>query len=121
MSNYSSYRLTASLIELLYTQPHSRHRILSAFVKALTNFTLTDAVDLEEGEPTLTVDTIRAIEYYQPVSLVHRLYDEPDSMYNISVSHELSNTRTTRREHEKVHVSPCHAVENRKSSHIPSH
>ena len=74
MFDHKSYRPTASLIELLlYTQPNSPHRVLSAFVKSLTGFTITDAVDLEEREPALTVQTTKMLEYYEPVSLVHSL------------------------------------------------
>ncbi|KAF8241170.1 hypothetical protein L208DRAFT_1464244, partial [Tricholoma matsutake] len=77
------YRLTASLIELLlYTQSDSRHRVLSAFTRCLTGFTLTDAVELEEREPALTVETMNMFKYYEPVSLVHSLSKGSDSMCN---------------------------------------
>ena len=79
MFNHKSYQFTASLIEvLLYMQQNSPYCILSAFVKSLTGFTITDAVNLEETEPILMIETMNMLEYYEPVSLVHSLSNESD-------------------------------------------
>ncbi|KAM6495008.1 hypothetical protein JOM56_009631 [Amanita muscaria] len=73
------YWFTASLIELLlYTQPGSPHRILSAFARSLTQFTITDAIDLEEGEPVLTPDTVDKISTFRELSTVDRLFEGRD-------------------------------------------
>ncbi|KAF8351495.1 hypothetical protein F5887DRAFT_211424 [Amanita rubescens] len=71
------YRFTASLIELLlYIQPGSPHRILSAFAKSMTQFTITDAIDLEEEEPPLTDTTIDKIKGYGQLGAVDRLFKD---------------------------------------------
>ncbi|KIL64994.1 hypothetical protein M378DRAFT_105538 [Amanita muscaria Koide BX008] len=73
------YRFTASLIELLlYTQPGSPHRILSAFARSLTQFTITDAIDLEEGEPVLTPDTVDKISTFRELNTIDRLFEGRD-------------------------------------------
>lgn len=73
------YRFTARLIELLLlTQPDSPHRLLSAFAKALTGFTITDALDLEEAEPPLTTDTLDQMNHYIPAVEVGRLFEKSD-------------------------------------------
>jgi hypothetical protein len=66
--NPSSHRFTADLIELLLcAPPGSPHRILSALVHSLTGFNLTDATDLEEGEPPITIDIRDQIMHYGQV------------------------------------------------------
>ena len=74
--NYYSYRFTASLIELLlFTQSTSRHRVLSAFIHALTGFRVTDAIDLEEEEPPLANGIFEHIEnHYGLVGDEDRLF-----------------------------------------------
>jgi hypothetical protein len=77
--NPSSHQFTADLIELLLcAPPGSPHRILSALVHSLTGFNLTDATDLEEGEPPITTDIHDQIMHYGPIIgdkiLEHRTY-----------------------------------------------
>ena len=83
--NYYSYRFTASLIELLlFTQSTSRHRVLSAFIRSLTGFRVTDASDLEEEEPPLTKDILECIEnYYGPVGDEDCLFEKSSSRCNV--------------------------------------
>ncbi|KAF8221411.1 hypothetical protein L208DRAFT_693255 [Tricholoma matsutake] len=70
----------ASLIELLlYMQSDSQHHVLSTFARCLTGCTLANAVELEEREPALTVETMNMFEYYEPVSLVHSLSKGSDN------------------------------------------
>lgn len=112
MFNHKSYRPTASLIELLlYTQPNSRHRVLSAFVRRLTGFTLTDAVELEGREPALTVETMNMLEYYEPISLVHSLSKGSDSTCSVLLIRGVPDTRFSRKGLETVPVRCSHAVE----------
>ena len=112
MFNHKSYRLTASLIELLlYTQSDSRHRILSAFARRLTGFTLTDAVELEEREPALTVETTDMFEYYEPVSLVHSLSKGSDRTCSVLLIRGVPDTRSSRKGFETVPVRRSHPVE----------
>ena len=68
--NDYSYRFTASLIELLlFAQSASRHRVLSAFIFALTGFRVTDATDLEEEESPLSEKLREHItNFYGPIS-----------------------------------------------------
>jgi hypothetical protein len=65
MSNHSSYRFTADLMELLLcAPPGSPHRTLTAFVHSVTGFKLTDAIDLEEEEPPITTAIDDRIGHY---------------------------------------------------------
>src|SRR6266545_2979249 len=84
MLNHFSYRFTAALIELviLSAQPNSRHCILSAFVHSLTGFTLTDAIDLEEREESLTTATCDQMRYYKQVAEVDRFFEKSGGMCN---------------------------------------
>lgn len=63
-------------MELLLTQPSSPHRILSAFVKSMTQFTITDAIDLEEEEPELIDTTFQKIKSYGNFSSLARLFEK---------------------------------------------
>jgi hypothetical protein len=64
MINYSP-RLTASPIELLlYSDDLLRHRILSAFVRHFTGFTLLDAMDLENDEKLIPEEVTEITETY---------------------------------------------------------
>jgi hypothetical protein len=97
MLNHQSYRFTASLIEvLLSTQPGSQHHVFSAFASSLTRFTITDAIDLEEGEPPLTADTVNKTELYGPVGAMDRLFQKSDRTCNALLSHGLPNTQSAR-------------------------
>ena len=83
--NYYSYRFTASLIELLlFTEATSPHRVLSAFIYALTGFHVTDAIDLEEEEPPLTNGIPEHIRnYYGPVGEEDRLFGKLNGKCNV--------------------------------------
>ena len=83
--NYHSYRFTASLIELLlFTQSTSRHRVLSAFIYALTGFRVTDTIDLEEDEPPLTNGISEHIaNFYGPVGDEDRLFGKLKGRCNV--------------------------------------
>ncbi|KAF8309783.1 hypothetical protein F5887DRAFT_1091838 [Amanita rubescens] len=71
------YRLTASLIELLlYSENVPRHRILTLFAEHLTGFKITDAIDLEAGEPPISPDLYRKIKTYQPLIGLDHLVKE---------------------------------------------
>ncbi|KAF8340839.1 hypothetical protein F5887DRAFT_919439 [Amanita rubescens] len=61
------YRLTASLIELFLHQSAnlSPHRI-------------TDAIDLEDGEPPISSELERTINDYQPLTELDRLFEPPE-------------------------------------------
>ena len=48
----------------------------------MTGFTLTDALDLEEGEPPLTSQTLDKVMSYDRVSTAHRLFQEENRTYN---------------------------------------
>jgi hypothetical protein len=112
MFDHKSYRPTASLIELLlYTQLNSPHRVLSAFVKSLTGFTITDAVDLEEREPALTVQTTNMLEYYEPVSLVHSLSKGSDRTCSVLLIRGVPDTISSRNGLKTVPVRRPHSVE----------
>ena len=75
-----SHRPTASIIELLlYSENVPRHRVLTAFVKHLTGFTITDAIDLEEQEGHITSDLAEKIRTYGRLGLVKRLFEESNS------------------------------------------
>lgn len=73
------HRLTAGIIELLLHSEHvPRHRVLPSFVKHLTGFTITDAVDLEEQEGPIPDDVAKKISKCGQLSLVKRLFEEPN-------------------------------------------
>jgi len=83
MLNHQSYRFTATLIELLlFTQPESPHRVLSAFVHHLTGFTLTDAIDLEEREHPLTNNTFDEMRLYRQVAEGDHLFEKSGGTCN---------------------------------------
>jgi len=86
MLNHHSYRFTASLIELLLATM-SPHRVLSAFAKSLTGFTITDALDLEELEPPLSEGMLNRIEAYGPVGTVDRLFERQECVYDTFLTH----------------------------------
>ena len=90
--NCYSYRFTASLIELLlFTQVTSRHRVLSAFIYALTGFRVTDAIDLEEEEPPLTYGIPEHIKnYYGPVGEKDRLFGKLNGRCNVLLCFDIS-------------------------------
>ena len=90
--NCYSYRFTASLIELLlFTQVTSRHRVLSAFIYALTGFRVTDAIDLEEEEPPLTNGIPEHIKnYYGPVGEKDRLFGKLNGRCNVLLCFDIS-------------------------------
>lgn len=67
----SSYRPTADLIELfLRSENVSRHRILTSFAS--------DAIELEDVEPPISVDLSSEIQLYQPVCEWVRPFNEPN-------------------------------------------
>jgi len=84
-NNSNSHRLTASLIELYLHSPDApRHRILSEFVKYLTGFTITDAIELEDEEGPIPEELLKKIQLFGPLCPVNHLFEEPDSQYDIS-------------------------------------
>ncbi|KAF8223481.1 hypothetical protein L208DRAFT_1316565, partial [Tricholoma matsutake] len=77
------YRFTASLIELLlFDQMRSLHRVLSAFAQALTKFTITDAIDLEEAELPLTAKMRMRVWWYGSISNMDRISKQSDGMWD---------------------------------------
>lgn len=69
------YRLTASLIEIfLHSENVPRHRVLTSFANRLTGFKITDAIELEAGEPHISPDLDRKIQSYQPLTELRRLF-----------------------------------------------
>ncbi|KAF8338350.1 hypothetical protein F5887DRAFT_1137571 [Amanita rubescens] len=71
------YRLTASLIEIfLYSEDVPRHRVLTSFAERLTGFKITDAIELEAGEPPISPDLDKKIKKYQPLTELDRLFKE---------------------------------------------
>ncbi|KAF8521967.1 hypothetical protein BU17DRAFT_64689 [Hysterangium stoloniferum] len=71
------YRLTASLIELFICFENvPRHRVLTLFVKHMTGFRLTDAIELEDGEPLISPALTEKIYYYHPVCEWMHLFKE---------------------------------------------
>ena len=83
-----SYRLTASLIEiLLHSDNVPHHRVLTLFTEHLTGFKITDAIELEAGEPPISPDLAAKIESYRPLTeKLHHILKEGllDSQCNIS-------------------------------------
>ena len=83
-----SYRLTASLIEIfLHSKNVPRHRIVTSFAERLTGFKITDAIDLEAGEPHISSDLDEKIKSYRPLTLLRCLFEEeglPSSQCNLS-------------------------------------
>jgi len=63
----SSHRLTASLLELLYSENLPRHRILTSFVRHITGFTITDATDLEAKEGPIPKELDAKIKTFRPL------------------------------------------------------
>jgi len=53
----------------------------------LTEFTITDAIDLEEGELKLTERTLRQVQYYGKVRAADRLFEKSDGMCDALLSH----------------------------------
>lgn len=73
--NYS-YRLTASLIEIfLHSDNVPRHRVLTLFAEHLTGFKITNAIELEAGEPPIFPDLVDKIKSYQPLTELRRLFE----------------------------------------------
>ncbi|KAM6495491.1 hypothetical protein JOM56_008197 [Amanita muscaria] len=69
------YRLTASLIEIfLHSENVPRHRVLTSFANCLTGFKITDAIELEAGEPHISPDLDRKIQSYHPLTGLRRLF-----------------------------------------------
>jgi hypothetical protein len=81
----SSPRLTASLLELLLSSDNvPRHRVLTAFAKHLTGFTISDAIDLENEEGPISYELKTEMNKYEELSLVGQLFEKPNSEYPIS-------------------------------------
>ena len=59
--------------------------MLTAFVKRLTGFNLVDAIELEDGEADISDDMLKRIQSYQPITSLDRLFNTPDSKFNISL------------------------------------
>ena len=59
----------------------------------MTQFTITDAIDLEEGEPVLTPDTVDKISTFRELSTVDRLFGRHDRTCNVLLSHRVPDTR----------------------------
>jgi len=79
LHNFSP-RLTASLLELLLSSADvSRHRVLNAFAKHLTGFTLSDAIDLENKENPISDNLITEMKKYGRLSLTRQLFERSGS------------------------------------------
>lgn len=78
---------------LLFTQSASRHRVLTAFIHALTN-----ATDLEEQEDPLPNGINTWTIYYGPVGDEDRLFGKLNGMCNV-----FSYTQSTRKEGLMLH------------------
>ncbi len=59
----------------------------------MTQFTITDADDLEEEEPVLTPDTVTKIETFEELSVVDRLFEGPDRTCNVLSRRRFLDTR----------------------------
>ena len=59
--------------------------MLTAFVKRVTGFNLIDAIELEDGEADISDDMLKRIQSYQPITSLDRLFNTPDSKFNISL------------------------------------
>ena len=59
--------------------------MLTAFVKHVTGFNLVDATELEDREADISDDMLKRIQNYQPITLLDRLFNTPDSKFNISL------------------------------------
>ena len=81
LSQNTSYRFTASLIELLrHADNLPRHRILTECARRISGFTITDTLDLEaeEGEiPPVIMDKIDQLVY---IGMVKRLLEDVHRM-----------------------------------------
>lgn len=77
-----SHRATASLIELLlYSENPPKHRVLTAVVKHMTGFTITDAQDLEDDEPHISSGLDLKIKTYGRLISGQRLFNQNRSEY----------------------------------------
>lgn len=63
--------------------PH--HRALTSFVKQITGFTLTDAMNLECDEPDLPDEVSSLIETYQPITMTDQLFSRQDGVYPLQL------------------------------------
>ncbi|KAF8512020.1 hypothetical protein BU17DRAFT_96669 [Hysterangium stoloniferum] len=71
------HRLTASLIELFICLENvPRHRVLTSFVEHLTGFKITDAIELEGGEPPISPELSVLISNHQPINELDRIFNE---------------------------------------------
>ena len=59
----------------------------------MTQFTITDAIDLEEEEPVLTPATLTKIEDFEDLRVVDRLFEGRDRTCNVLLSHRIPDTR----------------------------
>ncbi|KAF8642054.1 hypothetical protein AX14_009794, partial [Amanita brunnescens Koide BX004] len=65
------------LIEIfLHSKNVPRHRVLTSFAERLTGFKITDAIDLEAGEPHISSDLDEKIKSYRPLTLLRCLFEE---------------------------------------------
>ncbi|KAF8516724.1 hypothetical protein BU17DRAFT_92559 [Hysterangium stoloniferum] len=71
------HRLTASLIELfLCFENVPRHRVFTSFVEQLTGFKLTDTIELEAGEPPISLEMSSMIGHYSPICDLNHICKE---------------------------------------------
>ncbi|KAF8521957.1 hypothetical protein BU17DRAFT_64682 [Hysterangium stoloniferum] len=71
------HRLTASLIELFICLENiPRHRVLTSFVEHLTGFKITDAIELEDGEPPISPELSVLISNHQPINELDRIFNK---------------------------------------------
>jgi hypothetical protein len=59
---------------LIYSEDPPRHSILTAFVKYLTGFRITDATDLESEEGPIPQGVVEAMNRYGPLIEEERLF-----------------------------------------------
>ena len=94
-----SYRLTASLLELLLWEgsPVPRHRVLTSFAERLTGFKITDAIELEDIEPDIPLELSQKIANCNPIHELNRLLgNQPDSQCDTSFTVAWTNQRFDR-------------------------
>ncbi|KAF8517282.1 hypothetical protein BU17DRAFT_91994 [Hysterangium stoloniferum] len=71
------HRLTASFIEpFLCFENVPRHRVFTSFVEQLTGFKITDAIELEAGEPPISLEMSWMIGRYNPICDLNHLVKE---------------------------------------------
>ena len=59
----------------------------------MTQFTITDAIDLEEEEPVLTHDTVVKLSTFRDLSRVDRLFEGRDRTCNVLLNHGVPDNR----------------------------